>query len=49
MLGDLNLVMNIEHRTSNVEWKKMKKQTYDPKKDEHRTSNVQHRMLNEKR
>jgi len=23
--------MNIEHRTSNVEWEKMKKQTYDPK------------------
>jgi len=22
--------MNIEHRTSNVEWEKMKKQTYDP-------------------
>ena len=21
--------MNIEHRTSNVEWEKMKKQTYD--------------------
>ena len=24
--------MNIEHRTSNVEWEKMKKQTYDPGK-----------------
>ena len=39
--------MNIERPTSNVEWEKMKKQTYDleerllKKKNEHRTSNVQ--------
>ena len=41
--------MNIEHSTSNVEWEKMKKQTYDLEERllkekmniEHRTSNIE--------